>query len=78
MNLTVRSKGCSTPGSTVVRCSKGQLFKTSWIEARSLRAVRLRPSRRYQRCPVGERWAIARPVKDAEAKEHDRLQIFEI
>jgi hypothetical protein len=62
-NVAVRRRGYSIPGKTVVRCSKGHLFTTTWVEGGSLKAVRLGPLTRYQRCPVGKHWAIVHPVK---------------
>jgi hypothetical protein len=43
VNVVARRQGYSIPGRTVVRCSKGHLFTTTWIEGGSLRAVRLGP-----------------------------------
>jgi hypothetical protein len=40
-----------------VRCSEAHLFTTIWVPLGSLKAVRL-GSRRYQRCPVGDHWAM--------------------
>jgi hypothetical protein len=45
----------------IVRCSSGHLYTTMWIWGGSMKAVRL-GSRRYQRCPVGHHWAMARLV----------------
>ena len=70
-NVVMRRKGYSIPGRTVVRCSKGHRFVTTWIEGGSLKAVRLGPVTRYQRCPVGNHWAIVHPVKDADLTEED-------
>jgi hypothetical protein len=75
LNVVMRRKGYSIPGTTVVRCSKGHLFTTTWIEGGSLRAVRLGPLRRYQRCPVGKHWSVIRPVKDADLSDADRLLV---
>lgn len=36
-------------GDTIVRCSHGHLFTTTWIVGSSVKAVRLGP-KRYQRC----------------------------
>jgi hypothetical protein len=71
-NLRARRAGYSIPGKTVVRCSKGHLFTTTWIEGGSLKAVRLGPYTRYQRCPVGRHWAIVHPVKDDELTDEER------
>jgi len=73
-NVRARRKGYSIPGRTVVRCSKGHLFTTTWIEGGSLKAVRLGPYTRYQRCPVGLHWAIVHPVKDSELTDEERRQ----
>jgi hypothetical protein len=72
VNLAVRRKGYSIPGKTVVRCGKGHLFTTTWIEGGSLKAVRLGPLTRYQRCPVGKHWAIVHPVKDENLTDEER------
>jgi hypothetical protein len=72
LNVVMRRKGYSVPGKTVVRCSKGHLFSTTWIEGGSLKAVRLGPTTRFQHCPVGKHWAIIHPVKDADLSDEDR------
>ena len=58
-------------GDTVVRCSQGHLFTTKWIVGASVKAVRL-GYKRYQRCPVCERWRIVVPVRDDDLTEEDR------
>jgi hypothetical protein len=58
-------------GDTIVRCSQGHLFTTTWIVGSSVKAVRL-GYRRYQRCPVCEKWRIVVPVKDDELTDQDR------
>lgn len=72
VNVVVRRKGYSIPGKTVVRCSKGHLFTTTWVEGGSLKAVRLGPLTRFQRCPVGNHWAIVHPVKNEDLSDEDR------
>ncbi len=72
VNVAVRRKGYAIPGKAMVRCSKGHLFETIWIEGGSLKAVRLGPLTRYQRCPVGGHWAIVHPVKDEDLTDGDR------
>ncbi|HTT87926.1 MAG TPA: hypothetical protein VMF65_00115 [Acidimicrobiales bacterium] len=59
INVVLRRKGYNIPGRTVVRRSKGHLFRTTWVEGGSLKAERLGPLTRYQRCPAGK----ARPAK---------------
>jgi hypothetical protein len=58
-------------GDTVVRCSEGHLFTTLWIPGSSLKAVRL-GTKRYQRCPVCEKFRVVTPVPDSELTEEDR------
>ncbi len=58
-------------GKVVVRCSKGHLFTTTWSPLGSLTAIRL-GSARFQRCPVGNHWALVKPVQDADLTEEDR------
>ncbi|HXX90300.1 MAG TPA: hypothetical protein VEI83_08770 [Acidimicrobiales bacterium] len=74
VNVTVRRKGYSIPGRTVVRCSQGHLFTTTWIEGGSLHAVRLGPYKRYQRCPVGPHWAVVVPVRDEDLTDEERRE----
>ena len=71
-NVVVRRRGYSIPGKTVVRCSKGHLFTTTWVEGGSLKAIRLGLLTRYQRCPVGKHWAIVHPVKDEDLTDDER------
>ena len=77
INVVMRRKGYSIPGRTVVRCSRGHLFRTMWVEGGSLKAVRLGPRTRYQRCPVGHHWAIVHPVKEADLTEEERRGLAE-
>ena len=58
-------------GDTIVRCSRGHLFTTVWIVGSSVKAVRL-GYKRYQRCPVCEKWRIVVPVRDDELTDEDR------
>jgi tricorn protease-like protein len=58
-------------GDTIVRCSRGHLFTTKWIVGASVKAVRL-GYKRYQRCPVCEKWRIVVPVRDDELSDEDR------
>jgi hypothetical protein len=71
-NALMLRRGYAIPGKTVVRCSASHLFTTTWAEGGSLKAVRLGPTTRYQRCPVGHHWAIVHPVKEEELTEEDR------
>jgi len=72
VNLAMRRKGYSIPGRTVVRCSAGHLFRTTWVEGGSLRAVKLGPTKRYQHCPVGQHWVIIRPVREEDLTDDER------
>ena len=58
-------------GDTIVRCSLGHLFTTTWIVGSSVKAVRL-GYKRYQRCPVCKKWRIVVPVRDDELTDEDR------
>ena len=49
----------------IVRCSAGHLFTTIWVPMMSFKAARL-GNARYQRCPVGNHWAIVRRVDESE------------
>jgi hypothetical protein len=72
VNVVARRQGYSIPGKTVVRCSKGHLFTTTWIAGGSLKAVRLGPHTRCQYCPAGRHWAIIHPVKDGDLTDEER------
>jgi hypothetical protein len=48
-----------------VRCSKGHVFTATWVPYASLTSIRLWRAR-YMRCPVGNHWAICRPVDAAD------------
>jgi hypothetical protein len=77
LNVVMRRKGYSIPGKTVVRCSKGHLFKTIWIEGGSLKAIRLGPTTRFQYCPIGKHWAIVHPVKNQDLTSEDSKSLSE-
>jgi hypothetical protein len=53
-------------GKIKVRCSKGHVFGTIWSPLGSLTAIRLGGAR-FQHCPVGDHWALVRPVQDGAA-----------
>lgn len=74
-NVLLRRRGYAIPGRTVVRCSKGHLFWTTWVAGGSLKAVRLGPVTRFQRCPVGHHWALIRPVKEQDLTDVDRRSL---
>ena len=76
-NVVVRRMGYDIPGRPAVRCSKGHLFRTRWVEGGSLKAVRLGPFTRFQRCPVGRHWAIVHPVKENDLTDDDRQALGE-
>jgi hypothetical protein len=77
LNVVMRRKGYGIPGKTAVRCNKGHLFRTTWIEGGSLIALRLGPYTRYQHCPVGKHWAIVHPVKEQDLTSEDRQKLAE-
>lgn len=66
-----RRLGHKVGGNVIVRCSKGHLFTTIWIPGGSFKAIRL-GWYRFQHCPVGNHWALVRPVKDADLTDADR------
>lgn len=77
LNVVMRRKGYSIPDKTAVRCSKGHLFRTTWIEGASLKAIRLGQYTRYQHCPVGKHWAIIHPVKEQDLTSEERQRLAE-
>jgi hypothetical protein len=69
--IVMRRRGYRMGGNVIVRCRQGHLFTTIWIPGASLKALRL-GWWRFQRCPVGQHWAIVRPVKEADLTEDER------
>jgi hypothetical protein len=57
----------------VVRCSAGHLYTSIWMWGGSIKALRL-GSRRYQRCPVGRHWSMARVVDASSLTPAEREQ----
>jgi hypothetical protein len=47
------------------------LFTTTWSPLGSLTSIRLGFAR-YQRCPVGNHWALVKPVNDSDLTDEDR------
>ena len=71
---TVYARGKGRPalaGKVVVRCSSGHLFTVFWSPLGSLRSIRL-GSARFQRCPVGNHWALVKQVNDADLTDEER------
>ena len=58
-------------GKIKVRCSKGHVFTTTWSPLGSFTAIRLGDAR-LQRCPVGNHWALVRPVQDGDTTGEDQ------
>jgi hypothetical protein len=58
-------------GKITVRCSKGHVFMTTWSPLGSFTSIRL-GSTRYQRCPVGNHWALVKPVSESELTDEER------
>jgi hypothetical protein len=78
VNVIVRRKGYAIPGKTIVRCDQGHLFTTTWVEGGSLKAIRLGPLTRYQRCPVGRHWTVVHPVKEEDLPDEQRRIIADL
>jgi hypothetical protein len=57
-------------GPVVVRCSKGHVFTTPWSPLGSFTSIRLGGAR-WQRCPVGNHWALVKPANDADLTDED-------
>ena len=75
MNWYMRRKGYNMPGQAAVRCSKGHVFRTTWVEGGSLVSLRLGPTTRFHYCPVGKHWAIIHPIKEQDLTEEERRQL---
>lgn len=76
LNVWARRAGYAIPGRTPARCSAGHLFLMNWVMGGSLKMVRLGPLKRWGRCPVGNHWAIVRPVKDADLSPDERRSLY--
>jgi hypothetical protein len=76
LNVWARRAGYSIPGRTPVRCSKGDLFLTTWVMGGSLTRVRLSPLTRWGRCPVGHHWVTMHPVKVADLTDEERRALY--
>jgi hypothetical protein len=72
LSVIRRGRTRPVPMETIARCSRGHLFITPWITGGPVKAVRLGPRRRYQRCPVGDHWAIVHPVIEENLTEEER------
>lgn len=75
LNLWARRAGYRVPGKAVVRCSRGHLFRTTWVEGGSLTMLRLGPSLRYGRCPVGLHWSSVLLVRERDLSEAERRML---
>jgi len=71
--VIARKRGYPLAGNVVVRCRAGHLFTTIWIPGASVKSLRL-GWWRYQRCPVGNHWALVKPVKVAELTAEQRAE----
>ncbi|WP_330305248.1 MULTISPECIES: hypothetical protein [unclassified Streptomyces] len=67
------------PQKSIVQCAAGHLYTATWIPFVGFKSLRLTPSKRYARCPVGKHWAVvSRPDQStlteeqlAAARSHD-------
>ena len=50
---------------TIVQCSQGDYYETVWLPYISFKLIRL-GTRRFQKCPVHQRWELARMVTEEE------------
>jgi hypothetical protein len=66
--VIARRRGYPIGVNTPVRCHQGHLFTTIWIPGLSIKSIRL-GWWRVQRCPVGQHWALVRPVRPADLGE---------
>jgi hypothetical protein len=76
LNVWARRAGYSVPGRSPVRCSKGHLFRATWVMGGSLTKMRLGPLTRWGRCPVGHHWTTMHPVKEDELTEAERTSLY--
>jgi hypothetical protein len=63
---------------TPVRCERGHLYTSIWVPAASVKAIRLGPEYRFQRCPVGRHWSRTHRVTSAELSPADRERAGQI
>ena len=57
-------------GNVIVRCREGHLFTTVWVPGASVKSIRL-GWWRFQRCPVGDHWAIVTPVRESSLTDEE-------
>jgi hypothetical protein len=77
INLFMKTKGYAIGSKAAVRCSKGHVFRTTWIEGGSLRSVRLGPLLRYQRCPGCRAFRLVRLLKESDLTDVERHALGE-
>jgi hypothetical protein len=68
--IVLMRRGYPLAGEVVVRCGRRHLFTTIWIPGVSVKAFRLGPWR-VQRCPVGNHWSIATPVRRSDLTDRE-------
>lgn len=71
--LAGRLAGYKFGRNMVVRCQKGHLYTTIWIPGVKLKGLEFGFAR-YQRCPVGNHWGLALPVKEDQLSEEERQE----
>jgi hypothetical protein len=60
----------------IVQCSGGAFYETKWIPLASFKAIRLGP-KRFQRCPVHQKWEMTSRVPDSALTPQIREQAAE-
>ncbi|MGH9066961.1 MAG: hypothetical protein ACRD0J_05675 [Acidimicrobiales bacterium] len=64
-------RGSMLGTATIVRCRAGHLSTTTWIPGASVKALRL-GWWRFQRCPVGQHWALVTPARVADLTAEEK------
>jgi len=69
--LIARRLGYNLGTSTIVRCRQGHMYSTVWLPGVKFKELDLAVAR-VQRCPVGQHWSLAVPVRDVSLTEEER------
>lgn len=71
--MVASRKGYKEGGEVVVRCGRGHVFTTVWVDRFTYRRVDLGFAK-IQRCPVGDHLTVVRPVETSELTPEEKKQ----
>ncbi len=73
-NKLMEWRGYGSGSCRIVQCSSGHRFPMMWVSGLPLTAVRVGVTRLVH-CPVGNHWALVRPVKSDGWTSADRAEL---